>query len=86
MKASAEPPDFSDFTAQKREWEMPPSTVCIWPYEEMYSKEVKIPGGGHDNAKRFARAKALFEQLTEDKSLIFYYANYSNPFSEEDTD
>ena len=60
LKASAEPPDFSDFTAQKREWEMPPSTVCIWPYEEMYSTEVKRPGGGYDNDKRFARAKALF--------------------------
>jgi exodeoxyribonuclease V alpha subunit len=84
LKASAEPPDLSDFKAQKSELEMPPSTVCIWPYEEMYSTEVKKPGGGYDNEKRFARAKALFEQLTEDKSLIFYCANYSNSFSEED--
>ena len=84
LTANAEPPDFSDYTAQKSEWEMPPSTVCIWPYEEMYSPEVKKPGGGYDNDKRVAKVKALFEQLTENKSLIFYYANYSNPFSEEE--
>jgi hypothetical protein len=84
LKASSEPPDFSDFNAQKHEWEMPASTVCVWPYEEMYSNEVKRAGGGYDNDKRFVRAKALFEQLTEDNSLIFYYANYSNPFSEEE--
>ncbi len=86
LTANAEPPDFSDYTAQKFEWEMPPSTVCIWPYEEMYSPEVKKAGGGYDNDKRVARAKALFEQLTEDRSLIFYYANYSNPFSEEENE
>lgn len=84
LRASADPPDFSDFNANSHEWEMPPSTVCIWPYEEMYCEEVKKRGGGYDNATRLERAQALFEQLTEDKSLIFYYANYSNPFSEEE--
>ena len=86
VKANADPPDFSDFNANSLEWEMPPSTVCVWPYEEMYNDQVKRAGsGGYDNEKRFDRVKTLFQQLTENKSLIFYYVNYSNPFSEEDS-
>src|SRR6266487_506173 len=30
---------------QRRTWEMPPSTVCIWPFEEMYRDEVRAYSG-----------------------------------------
>src|SRR5689334_14844844 len=53
LKASSDPPDFSDFNANSLEWDMPPSTVCVWPYEEMYNDHVKRAGGGYDNEKRF---------------------------------
>ncbi len=31
-------------------------------------------------------AEAYFAQFEEGKSLVFYYAGYSNPFSEEEED
>jgi len=35
--------------------------------------------------KRLERARNYFAQVEKDHSLVFYYANYSNPFNEEDT-
>ena len=35
-------------------------------------------------AARREAAQAFFEPIEEDKSLIFYYSNYSNPFSEDE--
>ena len=33
----SDPPDFFPTGgASRRTWEIPPATVCIWPYEEMY--------------------------------------------------
>jgi exodeoxyribonuclease V alpha subunit len=71
---------------QRLTWDMPPSTVCIWPFEEMYREEVKFHGKGqtYDHAKRLSFAKDYFAGIEEGRSLVFYYANYSNPFSEED--
>jgi exodeoxyribonuclease V alpha subunit len=70
----------------RRTWELPPSTICIWPFEEMYRDEVKRSGRGqvYDYDKRLAFAKDYFAEVEENRSLVFYYANYSNPFSEED--
>lgn len=76
------PPDFFYGGASREEWEIPPSTVCVWPYEAMYNDEV-YTDGRLDNDKRRAAADEFFEELEEDESLIFYYANHSNPFSEE---
>ena len=43
-----------------------------------------MPGSGkqYDYDKRFKNAQEYFAQFTEKKSLVFYYAGYSNPFSE----
>jgi exodeoxyribonuclease V alpha subunit len=50
----------------------------------MYAEDLKQRGGGYDNDKRREQAKAFFEELRKDESLIFYYANYSNPMSEDE--
>lgn len=84
LTAYADPPDFFKDSTERRRWELPPATVSVWPYEEMYSKEMLREGGGYDNDKRLVAARNYFNQLTEESSLVFYYANYSNPFSEEE--
>jgi len=66
------------------QWEIPPATVSTWPYEEMYRDEVKNPNGTFNYDARIAHASNYFEQFELNRSLIIYYANYSNPFSEED--
>ena len=40
--------------------------------------------GRVDNNKRLELAKAFFAEIECNKSLVFHYANYSNPLSEED--
>ena len=64
---------------------LPPYTACTWCYEAMYRTEV-VAGNSYNNAKRQDYAKEYFSQFEEGKSLIFYYAGYSNPFSENETD
>lgn len=63
---------------------MPLSSACIWPYEEMYKDEVKNLDGTYNYKKRLDAARRYFALLEPSKTLIFYYANYSNPFSEND--
>ena len=41
---------------------MPPSTVCVWPYEEMYGDDVK-DGRGYDYTKRLAKAVEFDEDM-----------------------
>ena len=85
VPARSEPPDFFYGGAESREWELPPGTVCVWPYEAMYSDEVKATG--HlDNNKRRQLAQEFFSPVIEDcgANLVFLYANYSNPFSEDE--
>lgn len=85
LKSFADPPDFFKDQTQTRYWKLPPATVCIWPYEEMYYTEgVTKTNGGFDYDKRLEAARNYFASITPNQSLIFYYANYSNPFSEED--
>lgn len=71
---------------QRLTWELPASTVCIWPFEEMYRDEVRAHGGRrqYDYDKRREYAEAYLSRIEPDSSLVFYYANYSNPYSEED--
>lgn len=76
------PPDFFYGGAEREEWEIPASTVCVWPYEAMYGDEV-YTDGRLDNDKRKQEADAFFAELDENESLIFYYANHSNPFTDE---
>ena len=68
-------------------WDLAPSTVCIWPFEQMYRPEVENQGSGqtYDYDQRLAYAKQYFGQIEENRSLVFYYSNYSNPFSEDDS-
>ena len=84
-QAASEPPDFFYGGAERREWTLPAASVCIWPYEAMYAEEVKA--SGHlDNDRRRELTLEFFESVKRDcgRNLIFYYANYSNPLSEEE--
>jgi ATP-dependent exoDNAse (exonuclease V) alpha subunit len=85
LKAFSAPPDFFRDDSEIKYWDLPPSTICLWPYEVMYTDDVLYPEGSnqiYNYAKRLENAKKYFEKLTPGKSLIFYYANYSNPFNE----
>jgi len=84
LTAFAEPPEFFDPGTRRKEWAIPPATVCTWPYEEMYRGEVKTSKGYYDNDARFDFAERFFAQVEPNDSLIFYYANYSNPMSTEE--
>lgn len=67
---------------------LPPYTACTWCYEAMYKKDVlsAVKGKTYDYDKRQRNAEAYFAQFEEGKSLVFYYAGYSNPFSENEED
>lgn len=82
IMAEDAPPNFFD-TGNPTRWEVPPATVCVWPYEEMYRDEVTA-GGKIDHFKRMEFAKQFFAEIKPTKSLVFHYANYSNPFSIDD--
>lgn len=62
---------------------LPPYTACTWCYEAMYKNDVfsSVKGKTYDYNKRQRNAEAYFSQFEEGKSLVFYYAGYSNPFS-----
>ena len=79
IEGYSDPPDFFHGGAKRTEWDIPPATVCVWPTEVMYSDNVKDENGLIDNNQRSANADEIFASLENDKSLIFYYANYSNP-------
>lgn len=87
MKAKVDPPLWFNPEAQSALLDLEESTVCIWPYEQMYGEDVKREVGNgqkYDYDLRLKNAKDYFSQLVEGKSLLFYYANYSNPFSEDE--
>ncbi len=83
--AASNPPDFFFGNASRREWTLPPATVSVWPYEAMYADEVKV-SGTLDNNRRRELALKFFEPIEADcgSNFIFYYANYSNPLSEDE--
>jgi exodeoxyribonuclease V alpha subunit len=83
LRAYSKPPEFFNPQTKTREWQLPPSTVCVWPYEEMYREEVRS-GQGYDAAKRKKFSDEFFSKIEKKNSLIFYYANYSNPFSTDE--
>jgi ATP-dependent exoDNAse (exonuclease V) alpha subunit len=85
IRGYSNPPDFFRGGAQRTEWDIPEATVCVWPYEAMYGDDVYDEAGRLDNDRRSANADAFFAEIEDNKSLIFYYANYSNPFSEEES-
>ena len=85
IKGYSNPPSFFAGGAQRTVWDMPPATVCVWPYECMYRDNVYDERGLIDNDQRSKNVDEFFSELESDKSLIFYYTNYSNPFSEEES-
>ena len=81
------PPDWFRDETRPKFWSIQPYTVGVWPYEEMYREDVLNPPNSQNkyNAeKRYNAASEYFSQIAEGRSLIFYYSNYSNPFSEEE--
>lgn len=64
LKSFAEPPDFFNKEAKRRNWDLPPSTVCVWPYEEMYRDEVR-DGGHYDARARKKYADEFFGKIEE---------------------
>ena len=84
--ARSNPPDFFYGGAEARDWNSPSATVCAWSYEAMYAEEVK-PSGYFDNDIRRALTAEFFKPIIADcgRNLIFYCANYSNPFSENES-
>lgn len=84
--AASEPPDFFYGGATRREWTLEPATVSVWPYEAMYDDQVRATGR-LDNDARQALARKFFEPVIQDcgSNLVFHYANYSNPLSEDES-
>ena len=78
------PPEWMRGGAERSEWDIPPATVCVWPYEEVFSDAVKDGQGRYDNDVRAERVEEFIADIQADTSLIFYYANYSNPFSDDE--
>lgn len=73
--------------ASPKRVEIPPATVCTWNYEGMYTDAVTdagLDGHKYDNEGRKANAEQYFSRLTAGRSLLVYYANYSNPFSSDE--
>lgn len=88
MKGEVKPPKWFNKEANPAIIDLEKSTACIWNYEGMYGDDVVREAGSgqkYDYKTRLENAKKYFGSLVEGKSLLFYYANYSNPFSEEDT-
>ena len=83
VAAEAAPPDWFRDGTQTRRWDLPPATVCVWPYEVMYGEDVRQKDR-YDYDRRLANARKYFSAISPNKSLVFYYANYSNPFSEDE--
>lgn len=80
------PPSFFNGEADPMDINVAPSTAFVWPYEQMYRDEVKATGTGrqYDYNKRLEFSENFFNTLSENESLVFYYANKSNPFSTDD--
>lgn len=87
LKAYSPPPSWFRDSTETAIWMLPGYTIATWPYEEMYKEEMRNPEGtrpAYDPVKRREAANNFYAKLAGDRSLIFYYANYSNPFSEND--
>ncbi len=84
ITAFAAPPAWWNDEAAREEWDLPPATMCVWPYEQMYGPKVTNPDGKFNYEKRLAFSRQYFAQFTPGQSLVFYYANYSNPLNQEE--
>ncbi len=88
VKVKVDIPDFwKKGSAEPVILSLPPHTVCTWCYEQMYNEDAEYKGDlnlKYDYSQRKAGAEKYFSQFEPGKSLIFYYAGYSNPFCENE--
>ncbi len=84
LTISDDPPHFFFDGAKTATWGISAATACTWPYEQMFCDAARKPDGSFDSPKRLELAKNYFSKLENNQSLIFYYANYSNPFSTDE--
>ena len=82
-KVYSEPPEFFNDKTETRWWEIPAATACTWPYEAMYNRDDIRDGDRYDYDKRLKYSEEHFEPIECGRSLVFYYANYSNPLSDD---
>lgn len=86
IRCRHEPPTW--FSGAQGVWgDVSPYTVNVWPYEQMYTEEViatAAQGKSYNNDTRRRLAKKYFDQLVPNETILVYYANYSNPFSDEE--
>jgi len=80
----SEPPSFFKDDTRTKRWTIPAATACTWPYEAMYNRDDIRIGGRFDYEKRLRYSEEHFSPIKPHKSLVFYYANYSNPLSEDE--
>lgn len=88
MKAFSKPPEWFRDGSKGVYLDLPPATACVWPYRGMYGDDVLQEAGKtqkYNYDSRLQNAKDYFEKIEDGKSLLFYYANYSNPFSSEES-
>lgn len=87
IKGYIDVPKWMEGKAEGVSTDIPPYTAFTWGYESMYSDDVLASaedGRKYNNNVRFANAKEYFDSFEANKSLLFYYANYSNPFSDDE--
>ena len=82
-RVSAAPPDFFNDDTEIKYWDIPAATACTWPYEAMYQLDGVRKGERYDYDKRLQYEEEHFQPLEKNRSLVFYYANYSNPLSDD---
>jgi len=81
IKSEIIPPPFYDKCTQIKKIDIQPYSALTWPYENMFeSGELR-----YDYNRKLNHVKTFFKELAPDKSLVFYYANKSNPFSGDDS-
>ena len=88
LKSRIDPPEWFKDTSESINLDLPPATACVWPYEQMYGDDVERQEGKgtrYNAEKRLKLAEEFFRGLAPNKTLIFYYSNTSNPFSEDPT-
>lgn len=87
IQVRVNPPTWWNGGADPADITLPPYTVCTWCYESMYSDDVLMGENSsqkYDYNQRSDNAEKYFSQFEENKSLVFYYSGYSNPFSEDE--
>lgn len=81
----SDPPDFFNDDTERKVWDLPPASAGTWPYEAMYNPpDIRDSNGRFDYDKRLQYAEEHFDALEPDTSLVFYYANFSNPLSSDE--